>query len=702
MAGEESQTTLTGEKTASRFCTYLQRDWCRVLFLLLIAFVIHAPSLSGELIWDDNYLAHDNPLIKSPLFIFEVFRHHLFLDSLSAHYRPVQNLSFIFDYFLWNDDTFGFHLTNITLHAVSGVLLYFLLRRLFASLFATQLGSSVRSTAAFLVALLWTVHPVHSAAIDYISGRADSLAFLFAVGGWLLFLRAGETVSRRLRWVLSASAAGAVLLALCSRETALLWLLIFLLHTLAFSSNMGRRRKTVTLVTCLSLVAIYGFLHQLPEHRPESGAAPGWPAPVRAVLMLRALGDYGRLMVFPMNLHMERTVVDMSNYGNRMSWQESAGTEYLSIFGLLVCALLVAGCCRGGIGRRARIFGAAWFVVGFLPISNLFDLNATVAEHWLYLPSVGLLIFAAGVALDFPASSRRVLASGACLAAVALSLRSAERSGDWITPEHFYLQTLAAGGTSSRVSLNLGQLYAERGEFARAEATFRKVLAADPDYPIAQNNLGNALFHQGKKKEAELFFAAAAKAAPHERKDYPRTWIAALNLAGLHKEQKDASGALAIIDKARADYPRVWEVVSFESELLRSTRGPDAAIPLVENFRRDNWWSYPASFALGQLYAEKGDVAKAEEALRRASLLDVHEVEALNRIAQLRMRQNRLAEACATQRRAVARQPDRPREYLFLSKILEKMGRTAEAEEAVATVARLKNSARNFTPGVAN
>ena len=365
MAGEKPQTTPTTEKTARRFCTYLQCDWCRAGLLVLVAFLVHAPVLSGEFIWDDSYLAHDNPLIKSPLFIFEVFRHHLFLDSLSAHYRPVQNLSFILDYFFWNDDTFGFHLTNITLHAVSGVLLYFLLRRLFASLFVARLAASLRAAAAFLIALLWTVHPVHSAAVDYISGRADSLAFLFAAGAWLLFLRAGEAAFCRVRYVLYGLAAGSALLALCSRETAMLWLLIFLLHTLTFSPGIGRRRKIAVLATCLGLLATYGFLHQLPAHRLGSGATPGWPAPVRAVLMLRALGDYGRLMVFPANLHMERTVVDMGNYATRVSWRKSAGIEYLSIVGLLVCALLIGGCCWAGPGRRARIFGAAWFTIGF-------------------------------------------------------------------------------------------------------------------------------------------------------------------------------------------------------------------------------------------------------------------------------------------------------------------------------------------------
>ena len=77
-------------------------------------------------------------------------------------------------------------------------------------------------------------------------------------------------------------------------------------------------------------------------------------------------------------------------------------------------------------------------------------------------------------------------------------------------------------------------------------------------------------------------------------------------------------------------------------------------------------------------------------ALQHASRLDVHEVDALNLIAQVRVRQNRLADAMRAQKLAVARQPDAPRQYILLSDILEKMGQTAEAKDAIATVARLK------------
>src|SRR5256714_10173008 len=135
-----------------------RRSWVRCVVLALVGFAVHFPSLQGQLIWDDQYLAHDNPLIKSPLLILENFRHYLFLDSFSSHYRPVQNISYIVDYLIWNNDPYGFHLSNILWHLASGILLFLLLERLLAGLLenggAAAGRRSMFSGAAFCVALL--------------------------------------------------------------------------------------------------------------------------------------------------------------------------------------------------------------------------------------------------------------------------------------------------------------------------------------------------------------------------------------------------------------------------------------------------------------------------------------------------------------------------------------------------------------------
>ena len=127
-----------------------------------------------------------------------------------------------------------------------------------------------------------------------------------------------------------------------------------------------------------------------------------------------------------------------------------------------------------------------------------------------------------------------------------------------------------------------------------------------------------------------------------------------------------------------------------EGEILREGDDIEPALRLIRPFAEANWWHYRAWLAYGRLLTQKGEVDAATSVLRHASWLDIHETAALNLIAMMRVNQNRLEDACRVQRRAVARQPDEPRQYILLSNILDKMGRTDEARAALAQVSRLR------------
>lgn len=669
----------------------LQKSWLRIAILLTSAFVVHLPSLQGQLIWDDNYLLGESPFFRSPIFCVEVFHHYLFLDSFSGHYRPVQNVSYMLDYLIWNGDLYGYHLSNVIWHGAAGVLLFLLLRILLTRWAGDDESRRRLDTGAFLVALLWVLHPVHSAAVDYISGRADSLAFVFSCGAWLAYLRATGSRHKVVRVFGYAAASVLLLLGLCSREIAFVWAAIFVAHLL-FVRKPAARHKIIAVAAVAIVLAAYAGLRQLPGGRDTQSTAGTWGPTARAGLVLRALGDYVRLTVLPTSLHMERSVTEHRMHGPR--WNDRLALTPLSFVGLLAAAGLVAGGFKRGCGRPLRIFGAAWFLFGFLPISNIVELNATAAEHWLYLPLAGLLVVFLGWAIELPRRGFQIATICSLVFAAALGVRSTIRSSDWLDAKVFYERTIAAGGWSPRVSVNLAMIYSNEGRLDESRRLLERSLASWPDYPLARTHLAVVLYLQGATAQADEMFAAVAAAAPQLKRAYPRTWTASIQLARRAVAGHRDEDALRILSEARSMEPKVWQLAQMESEILRRTRGPEAALPVIEEFAKQNWWQYAAYLALGKLKAQQGDGPAALAALTHASRLDIRETQALNLTARIQLRANNLPAALRVQQRAVGRQPDEPSQYILFSEVLTQMGRTEQAAEARETARRLEQQGR--------
>jgi tetratricopeptide (TPR) repeat protein len=660
--------------------------WLVLLAFLLVAFATYFPSLNGERIWDDHYLVGENPFFRSPVFAAEVFQRHLFTESFSTYYRPVQNLSYMADYWLWGESTTGYHCTNVLIHAFAAWLLFLLLRRLLPALWNGGAGASV---AALLVALTWLVHPVHNAAVAYISGRADSLAALFALGAWLVCLRARECSRRAAQTACGLVAAILFLLALCSKEIALVWALLFCLHAVFFERGCSRLGRFLPVGGAAVLVAIYAVLHALPEHRAGLPAAVAGPEPFggRAVLALRALGDYCGLMFAPVRLMMERSLGPADMYASRAGWWRGITSEYLSILGAAALVAAAWLCLRRGEGRSLRRFGALWFFVAFVPISNLIPLNAEVAEHWIYAASIGFLMFLAGVVAMFPPRAVRWSGALALVAAGALAVRTGVRAGDWANAERFARKTIASGGASPRIHIYLAQELGRQGRLVEQEEIYRKTLAIYPGFTTARINLALCLQKQGRADEAKplLDIGRAATVVA----DVPRTWNAALNAAGqLHKEGRSAE-ALALVREWKPANPHTWELRGFEANVLRETEGPRAALAVVEKYARAHWWHLPSQIGMASLQRETGDFALALVTARNAQRLDIRSAGAFDEAAKCEVSLGRFSDALESQAVAVARAPGNAAYLDFFSAILRQLGRDAEAAALAAAGQRL-------------
>ena len=557
----------------------LHRPLGALLVLVTAVLAAYAPSLDGQFLWDDIFLVRRNLLIRSPLFCLEVFRHTLF-DNDSNFYRPTQTLTFLANYWVWGLDPFGYHLTSILIHAANAVLLFLVLRGVLGALLppaadpsADRTGAGCRTgSMALVLALLWAVHPVHSAAVAYVSGSADSLAMCCCLAAWLACERAlaAPRPGTRLGWGMVAF--GGLLLGLCSKEIAGIWLVLFGIYLFALRPGLGSRRARLAMIAGSALaLALYVGLRHLPP--PALAPPPPPKMPARWLLMLRALGDYGSLMVYPKELFMERQVFTPPGL-------EKPGDDalYLSLAlaGVGMLAAFAAGAWWPGRGRTLRRFGAGWFLLGFLPVSNLIPLNASVAEHWLYLPSIGFLLFLAGVLVDLPLSrlfqpdsdGRRAALPTVALALVvllpvlALGRRTWSRSFDWIDEMAFYRQTVRDAGDVPRARMGLATSLSRQHDEKAAIALMRQITTRYPKVLTPRINLASALLRQGQSVEAKsILEKALGDFAGHDNN--PHEVVAAI--ADLDQvEGADpawpARKAALLADTLRR-HPDTWDVV---------------------------------------------------------------------------------------------------------------------------------------------
>ena len=269
-------------------------------YLISFAAVLlaYGPALRNGFVWDDTALVLRDPLIRSPWLLGEGLRHFLFLDATpSSFYRPLQRAVFTLNYALAGFTPSVFHLANLLVHSAAAVALYEFSRRLFLRE-RMELDSWIPALAA---SVIWAVHPIHSSAVVYVAGLADPLVAALGFSGLALLL-----ANRRVAAGLCLGAA------VFAKESG-----IFLMAVgLAFAWGAGSAHETGrerwkawarVALPALLMAALYLGLRASAERRDPPAPDP-IPAAVRPIIALRAVAEYGQLLVCPATLRMERDV----------------------------------------------------------------------------------------------------------------------------------------------------------------------------------------------------------------------------------------------------------------------------------------------------------------------------------------------------------------------------------------------------------
>jgi Flp pilus assembly protein TadD len=476
------------------------------------AVAVHARTIAfGFTSLDDvDLLVGDHAFLARGSALWRAFgRSHLYVvDPRHAYYRPLVTVSYALDAQWSGVRPFGYHATNVALHAVACVLLHALLRRL-------SLGGAFATAGA----LVFAVHPVVAAAVAWIPGRNDVLLGVFALAAWLNWLtcvrdRSVGSWRGALHYVFFA-------LALFAKETAIVLPLVCVAHVALDESQRSSWVRLKRPAVLGSFAA--GWVLVVAAWAAVRSAATQQSFAETGVAALRSLGagvtglasGLGQLAV-PMHLSL---IADSSDVP---VWPGLA----------VACGIVLATWRIPGVRRRVVALGVVVFALWLAPA--IAAGGSLLLQSRLYLPACGVVIVAAEIARAIAPAQRTLAAVAGTLVGV-LALVTLGYEGTFADPlafarnavdesprsslAHFCLgQAWHASGRTDRAlaeyeaALSLGATLAVHNDIAviymvdarwdDAERELRAEIAVDPDFAIAHANLGVVLRREGRLDEA--------------------------------------------------------------------------------------------------------------------------------------------------------------------------------------------------------
>lgn len=573
-----------------------------VTLLILISMLVYFNSLKGSFQFDDL------PLIKSHwLANTDAFFDHPRSGQIGN--RPVLYWTFALNNQLARHQVFGFHLLNLALHIGVTLLIFFTILR--ARTFQNKYGWVFPLTAA----LLFSIHPLNTDSVSYISSRSSLLATFFYLLTLYIFLNLfcpGKITQLAKKLILSLLVLSGIYLSIASKLIGATLPLMLVVWYWGFIGNkqfpnfhkavMNNRSIAIGFVLAAFIVCAALFFGDSWIYMPlDQGFELFGRVPYLMVQLKVIIFYYLKLFYFPFNLNVDS--------GFPFS---SPTTDPSIIFsGLIILAILLAVLKWRNVWV---IIGTIWFFITLAPTSSFIPLNDLAVEHRMYLPmSLGLSLIAGVGIKTLPVFLRlRFLV----LLLALLGTTTATRNADWVSELSLWKDSARKNPLSPRPHNNVGKAYYEKGKLAQASHHFEKSVSSIPGFIANQYNIQNP----------ESFLARRTKLAGKDDKsivESPDSLRIMAELVEPHYNLASVYLDQGKLDEAEKEYlkTQALRLGHFSSKIGLSSvynqKGLyNQAVSLLEKAIQENITSTDPGFALarlnlGELYAKTGNIDNA-------------------------------------------------------------------------------------------
>jgi protein O-mannosyl-transferase len=609
-------TVVSGPFFRKRFA--LSRDQMKIAMCILLAaftLIVYRQAGRFEFLWfDDGLYVTDNPHVKSGLNRSSVAWSFSFEDKEKTYWHPLTWLSHMLDLEMYGLHAGPHHLTNVALHLINSLLLFFGLSGLTGSLWRS-----------FFVAGLFAVHPINVESVAWVASRKNLLSTTF----WILTTYAYVGYAKKPGMARYFALALTFLLGLLAKPMlvtlpcTLLLLDFWPLRRLRFACVDPSRAGMLTCGPSFSAV-----------HRRQELVMEKIPLLVLSILVswlaADSMKDSGAVIPFdavPLALRVENALVSYTTYIANIFWPVhlsvfypypeavsfwSTGFAVVVVIGVGTCA------CRMLSKRPYFIVGWLWFLGTLVPVSGVIQVGLwpALADRWLYIPSIGLFVVIIWGGHDFLLRRRGATARAAGVAAMmvmlfSLTAVSYRQAAVWENGVSLFEHALRQTQNNYVAHNNLGAELYVQGRSEESLFHFHEAIRIKPGYYLANNNIGMDALHHGRLEDAESWFSKALAVNPLFAEGHKQMAITKFKL-GKIKEALEHFGAAAEID------PRD-KTIQYDLGCVLSAIGqPEKAVRFFQNALRLDPDYADANQDIGVAYLHLGQTENATRHFEKA------------------------------------------------------------------------------------
>lgn len=469
-----------------------------LLTILIVTFIAFIPCLDNSFVnWDDNVYVTENPLITglSPQKL-----KILFSSYCSGNYHPLTLLSYAVEYHFFGLNPRVFHTTNLVLHLLNCILVFWIIHLLSASL-----------PVCIVTTLLFGLHPMRVESVAWISDRKDLLLCFFYVGALISYIH------------------------YLKRRTVLFYLLSLFLFILALLS------KTVAVTLPLILLLLDYFYQRRPDRKMFIEKAPFFcMAVIFGVIAFAARDAYQaqlheRLIEFTLAESMSMGIYRMVFYyffrifapfNVSSFYPNSFGTNILPestlVFSSATILLAMAGLILLSTRHTRKIvFGSLFFFIALMPVFKVFNLGIS-ADRFSYVPLIGIFYLAGeGYRFLYRKKIAAILLSTLLgVIIIFLSLHTWKSCYIWRDGLSLISEAIKNYPSVPALWYRRGNIYYIQQDYPRAVTDYSKTIELYPEHLDAYIYRGLSYGRQGDHRMAAADFTSAIEIDPNHKKAY--------------------------------------------------------------------------------------------------------------------------------------------------------------------------------------